>query len=180
MPSVRWLALALAGLLPAALSPVPTATIRVTPLVTEGRVSASFSATEAFGEDAHAVVQSGLLLTFTFDVELRRPSAIWLDHTLASLVTASTAKLDTLTGMYQVSKLIDANVVWSGRTSEEAQVKSWMTEFAGVRLEPSDRLQPNGEYYIRVRLHAAPRRFFSLWPWGQDDGMGRAAFTFIR
>lgn len=180
MASVRWLVLALAALGPTIAAVAPAGAILVTPQVTEGRVSASFSAPGAFADDAHAVVKSGLLLTFRFLVELRRPATVWLDHTLASVTVASTVKLDTLTGVYQVSKLVDGAVVWSERTSEEAQVKTWMTTFEAVKLEPADTLQPNGEYYVRVRLHASPRRSFSLWPWGQDDGVGRAAFTFIR
>jgi hypothetical protein len=31
-----------------------------------------------------------------------------------------------------------------------------------------------------VRMRTSPRRTFPLWPWGTDDGTGRADFTFIR
>ena len=56
--------------------------IRVTPVVSDGRIHASFAAPAAFTEDAQAVLQSGLLLTFTFTVDLRRPSGFWWDHTV--------------------------------------------------------------------------------------------------
>ena len=55
-----------------------------------------------------------------------------------------------------------------------------MTSFDSVPLEPSEPLEPNADYYVRVRLRASPRRTFSLWPFGRDDGSGRADFTFIR
>ena len=52
------------------------ADINVTPVVTEGgRVVASFSAPTSFFEDAHDAIQSGVLMTFSYAVELRRPSS---------------------------------------------------------------------------------------------------------
>lgn len=154
--------------------------IRVTPLVTDGRVLASFLAPTSFDADARDLLQSGLPLTFEYTVELRRPSSLWWDSTLADVVVAASGKYDTLTGAYQVSKLRDEKVVWSESTRELADVQTWMTQFEKVPLEPAVALEANGEYYVRVRLHQSPRRRFSFWPWGRDDGSGRADFTFIR
>jgi hypothetical protein len=89
-------------------------------------------------------------------------------------------KFDNLTGVYQVSKLQDGRVVWSERTKDDAQVRTWMTTFERVSMQPGVPLEANGDYYVRVRLHASPRRTFSFWPWGRADGSGRADFTFIR
>jgi Domain of unknown function (DUF4390) len=154
--------------------------VTVTPVVAEGHVFASFTAMSAFTDDARAVVQSGLLLTFTYTVELRRPSTIWFDHTVGETVVASSAKYDNLTGQYQVSKQRDGRVFWSEQTDQESQVRAWMTTFDQVPIDPTEPLQSNADYYVRVRLHASPRRTFSIWPWGRDDGSGRADFTFIR
>jgi len=154
--------------------------IKVTAVVKDAKVSASFTAPAAFTDDARAVMQSGLVLTFTFDVELRRPSGVWFDRTLGTVVAASSVKFDNLTGVYQVSKLQDDHVVWSERTQDEAQVRAWMTSFERVPINPAEALEPNVEYYVHVRLHASPKRTFSLWPFGHDDGSGRADFTFIR
>jgi hypothetical protein len=49
-----------------------------------------------------------------------------------------------------------------------------------VPLTASEPLEPNTDYYLRVRLRATPRRSFPWWPWGRDDASGRADFTFIR
>jgi hypothetical protein len=155
--------------------------IKVTPLVVdEGRVLTSFAAVGAFTDDAQAVMKSGLLLTFTFTVEVRRPSAVWFDATLAREVVSASVKYDNLTSRYQVSKTIDGKVVWSERTELEAQARSWMSEFEKVPLDMSESLEPNGDYYVQVRLHANPHRRFSVWPWGRDDGSGRADFSYIR
>src|SRR6188474_2116752 len=96
--------------------------IDVTPVVANDRVLASFSTPSSFAVDAHEIVKSGLLLTFTFTVELRRPSAVWFDHTLAAVTVASSVKFDNLTGVYQVSKLVDGRVVWSEQSRHDPEV----------------------------------------------------------
>jgi len=79
-----------------------------------------------------------------------------------------------------VSKMTDGQVVSSRGTDKEDEAKAWATEFERVSLSNGDNLEPNGEYYVRVRMRASPRRTFFLWPWGRDDAAGRADFTFIR
>jgi len=154
--------------------------INVTPVVTEGKVVASFTAPGAYSDDAREVVKSGLLLTFTYVVELRRPSSVWFDRTVAETTVAASVKFDSLTGVYQVSKLRDGRVVWSERTDKEDDVGGWMTSFDQIALDPTEALEANADYYVRVHLKVSPRRTFSLWPWGRDDGSGRKDFTFIR
>jgi hypothetical protein len=157
-----------------------TDSIRVTPVVSDGQVSASFDAPTVFDTDAQDLVRSGLLLTFTFNVELRRPSSVWMDHVLGTTTVASSVKFDNLTGVYQVSKVQDGRVFWSERTQEATQVRTWMTAFDKVALGSREALEPNADYYVRVRMQASPRRTFSFWPWSSDAASGRADFTFIR
>ncbi len=154
--------------------------IIVTPLVTEGRVLASFTAAAAFDEDARELLKSGLPVTFAYAVDLRNPSLLWFDGTLASVEVSASAKYDTLTDTYQVSKLRGDQVVWSESTRDQEQVGAWMTTFDRIPLEPSSALEANRDYYVQVRLYTRPQRRFSLWPWGGDDGSGRADFTFLR
>jgi hypothetical protein len=154
--------------------------IAITPLVSEDRVLTSFSTPSSFTADVHEVVKSGLLLTFTFTVELRRPSAVWFDRTLTSTSVAASVKFDNLTGVYQVSKLLDGHVVWSEQTRDAAEVRQWMTTFDKVPLVSRVPLEPNAEYYVEVSLRASPKRTYSLWPWASEEAFGRADFTFIR
>lgn len=172
-------------LLPFALTAVLAAAgeIKVTAIVDKNRVLATFTAPGAFTSDAQAVMRSGLVLTFTFNLELRRPVAIWFDSTVGQLVVAASVRHDPLTGQYHVSKLHDGRVVWAEQTDQVATVRTWMTTFEQVPLEPMRPLEPNGDYYVRVRMHANPRPTFSLWslwPWGRSDGVGQADFAVIR
>jgi hypothetical protein len=154
--------------------------IQVTPVVSEGQVSASFAAPSTFGEDIRTAVRSGLVVTFTYSLELRRPSTVWFDHTIGASTVASAVKFDNLTSVYQVSKAQDGHITWSERTQEDARVRAWMTSFERVPITASERLEVNAEYYVRVRLQASPKLTFSLVPWSADTASGRADFTFIR
>jgi hypothetical protein len=154
--------------------------IIVTPLVTDGRVMASFAAGSTFDEDARELLKSGLPVTFAYAVELRNPSLLWFDGTLARVDVSASAKYDTLTDTYQVSKLRGEQVFWSESTRDQGQAGEWMTAFDRIPLEPSDALEPNRDYYVQVRLRRRPQRRFSFWPWGGDDATGRADFTYLR
>jgi hypothetical protein len=156
------------------------AEIKVTPLVAEGHVTASFAAPEAFTDDSREVVKSGVPLTFTYAVELRRPSAIWWDRTIGAATVAASVKFDNLTAIYQVTKQQDGRVTWSKSTAKEDEMRTWITAFDAVPIQVSEALENNADYYVRVRLDAHPHLRFSLWPWGRNDGSGRADFTFIR
>jgi len=154
--------------------------IRVVAVVTNGSVTVSFTAAPVVDSDARAVVESGLLMTLTFTVDLRRPAHLWWDRTVASAAVASSVKFDNLTGVYKVSRMLDGHVTWSDRTSDFAEARRWLTTFDRIELSADSGLEPNGDYYVDVRMRASPRRTFSLWPWNPDDGAGRADFTFIR
>jgi hypothetical protein len=158
--------------------------VKVTTVMSDdGRVLASFTAHAAWTAESREIVRSGLALTFSFDVDLRRPSTIWFDSTLARVRVASTVRYDNLTGTYQMSKLRDGRVISSDKANLEPAVREWMTEFDRVPLEPGQQLEANVEYYVRVRLYCSPRRtvsLWSMWPFGKDDGSGRADFTFIK
>ena len=169
-----------AGVLSSAVILSAAQPIAVTPVVHENRVLASFSTPASFTEDIHDIVKTGLVVTFSYTVDLRRPSTVWFDHTLTSTTVAASVKFDNLTGVYQVSKLVDGRVFWSEQTRELNEVRQWMTAFEKVPLVTRTPLEPNADYYVEVTLRASPKRTLSLWPWSGEEASGRADFTFIR
>ena len=176
-PARGWLALVGVMFGAAALAAVD---LRVTPITTDGHVFASVAAPSAYTADLREEVQSGLAVTLTFTIDLKRPSSVWFDHTVTTTTVASSVKFDNLTRQYQVSKLSDGRVVWSQRTEKEDEMRAWATAFERVPLSDGEVLEPNAEYYVRVRLRTSSHRSFFLWPWGHDDADGRADFTYIR
>jgi hypothetical protein len=169
-----------AGWLAVLVAVVAAADVKVTPLVTpDGKVVASVNVASAFNQDTRDVLKSGLQLTFAFTVELRR-AGFFADRTLGAAAAVAKVKLDTLRGDYTVSKELDGHVTFANHTDQEDQMRAWLTQFDRVPIEVRDPLEQNGEYYVQVKLNISPRQRFPLWPWGRNDGSGRADFTFIR
>lgn len=156
------------------------AEVKVTPLVSDGHVFASIDAPGVYTGEASDAVKNGVAVSFSFAIELKRPSTLWFDRTLDEVALVTTVKFDNLTGTYLVSRLQQDKVVWSDRTDREDQARTWATQLERVPLEPRDPLEPNGEYYVQVKVRTSPKHSIPLWPWGHDDGSGRADFTFIR
>ena len=151
--------------------------VRITPVLSDGKVMATFAAPEVFSDAAHEAVQSGMVVTFSFTAELRRAATLWFDQTLAAADVASTVKLDTLTGAYQVSKLRDGKVHWSQQTQKAEEMRMWMTQFERVTLDDVDAVRGTGEYYIRVVARDSLPRGFSLWPFGRSSVSGRVELS---
>ncbi len=148
--------------------------LRITPVVADDKVMATFAAPSVFTSEVREAVQSGMPVTLTFTAELRRTATLWFDQTLASADVASSVKFDTLTSTYQVSKLRGGAVHWSQQTQKQDEMRLWMTEFDRITLQDLRALSANGEYYIRVRARDSLPRGFSLWPFGRPEVSGRA------
>jgi hypothetical protein len=155
--------------------------IHVTPLVRDGRVYVSFKLSDAFNdEDIRAAVHSGLTITFVYDVELRRGAALWLDRTLDAATVSAGVQYDNLARRYHVTLHTDGRLEVSDTLETEDRVRRWLTEFERLNLFSSGRLEPNAEYYVRVRARTTPRNTAFVWPWQGADVAGLAKFTFLR
>src|SRR4051812_9235217 len=159
----------------------PSQTLQVVPLPRDGEVLVSFKLDEAINDDIRAAIRSGLLIKFVYKVELRRSSAVWVDRTIASAVVTATVRLDTLTGIYHYSRALDGRMEFADTTDKEDVAWSALTrDFARLSLFRGTSLEPNAEYYVRVRANASPHNSAFVWPWQGDDAMGFAKFTFVR
>ncbi|HUF23463.1 MAG TPA: DUF4390 domain-containing protein [Vicinamibacterales bacterium] len=154
--------------------------IRVTPLVRDGDVLLSFSAPGAVTSELREAIRSGMVVTFTYDIALRRGGFLWFSRTLADTEVAASVRFDNLTRTYHVTRMVDGRVTWSESSASEDQVRGWLTDFDRLKLFPDTTLQPNAEYTVEVRARISPRRAWVLWPFGRDDAKGRAPFTYIR
>lgn len=161
-------------------SPVSAQTIKVTPLSRDDRVLVSFELTDWFNEDVRAAIHSGLTITFIYDVELRRGAALWVDRTMASSTVTAAVRYDNLTRRYHVTRRADGRMERVGVLEREDDVRQWLTSFDKLPLFSSAALEPNAEYYLRVRARTTPRNATFVWPWQNSDVAGLAKFTFLR
>lgn len=152
--------------------------LRVVPLVRDGTVLISFNLDDGFTDEVRAAIKSGLRTTFTYTVDLRAQAPAWLDRTIASAVVSTAVQYDNLTRRHTVVRTIDGRVEEAQVVEDEAVVRQLVTTIDRIALFRTVRLEPNREYYVRVRAEVRPRNAAFVWPWGG----GRSAqtkFTFI-
>lgn len=156
-------------------------TLQVAPLPRDGKVLVSFKLHQELTDDIRAKIHSGMVVSFIYKVDLRRSSVPWFDRTLASSVVKATVKYDNLTRRYRLTRSIDGRIGDAETTDSEEVAWDWLTsDFERLPLFSSVRLESNGEYYVRVSAHAAPRNASFVWPWQGDDVVGFRKFTLIR
>jgi hypothetical protein len=154
--------------------------IAVTPIARDGQVLVSFRLDVGLSPEVRDAIHSGLATTFAYDVELRRAAPVWFDRTMASVSVRATVRFDNLTRRYQLSRTIGNRADPTHHIDDEESVRRWLTEFDRLPLATTSGLEPNGEYYVRVRARMRPRTAWLPWPWDRDAILGRATFTFVQ
>jgi hypothetical protein len=174
--------IAIAALLLAAATMVGAAqAIQVTPLVRDGQVYVSFQLSDAFEtEELRDAIHSGLKITFVYDVELRRSAAGWLHRTIQSSTVSASVRYDNLARRYHVTLNADGRTEDARTLDRESDAREWLTRFDRLDLFHNARLEPNAEYYVRVRARTTPRNASFVWPWQGTDVSALAKFTFLR
>lgn len=158
---------------------VGAAGVRVTPVVRDGRVWVSFGVADGFTPDVREAVLSGLPVTFTYDIELRRGVPFWPDRLLTSTRIAVTVTYDTLTRRHSLGRTLDGRVEANKVTADEAEVGRWLTGLDAIPLFPTSNLEAHAEYYVRVRARTGPHDSVIFWPWDRGLVSTNANFTFI-
>ncbi len=154
--------------------------IRVVSLVKDEHVFVSFTMESGFTDDLRAAVQSGLQASISYDVDLRREVSTWFDKTLESCTVSASVQYDNLTRRYRLSRTVDGRGEEPTVSEDEDAVRRWLTSFDRLPLFTTDRLEPNVEYYVRVRAHSRPWIAWFFWPWDRGSASGVAKFTVIR
>jgi hypothetical protein len=177
---VKTLSRLLTGLLVfAAVAVCSAQTVQVTPLAKDGRILVTLRMNDVFTEEVRAAMHSGLRITFVYDIELKRSTALWVDKTLATATVTATIEYDILTRRYLATRREDGRMDSADTIEREEAARAWLTEFDKLPLFSSAALEGNSEYYLRVRAHTTPRNASFVWPW--EGGIaGLAKFTFLR
>ncbi len=151
---------------------------RIVPLVRDGNVLISFQIADGFTEDVRAAIRSGLKTTFTYTIDLRTSVAAWLDRTIESVVVSTSVQYDNLTRRHKVERRLDGRVEQARVIESDEEVRQFVTKLDREPLFRTVSLEPNREYYVRVRAEVRPRSAGYLWPWGSGRS-AQAKFTFI-
>jgi len=151
---------------------------RLIPLVRDGKVLITFQMADGFTEDVRAAIRSGLKTSFTYTVDLRTSVAVWLDRTIASAVVSTSVQYDNLTRRHTVVRMLDGRLQEELVIDSDDQVRQLVTKLDRLPLFHTVDLEPNREYYVRVRAEIRPRNASYVWPWGGALS-AQAKFTFI-
>ena len=175
-----WLGVA-GGLAPAAgAQPADDdAIIIVAPQARGDSILVSFSTPRAVTPAVEQAIASGLPTTFTYDVELRRPSTFWFDKLVDSARIAVTVRFNPLTRRYHVMLLQDGRVAEERTTDKVEDMRRWVSTFERLPLFTTRELQQHTTYDVRVRGRTSPRHTWSFWPWARPSAHGSAGFTFL-
>jgi hypothetical protein len=152
--------------------------LRVVPLVKDGTVLISFNLGDGYTDEVREAIKSGLRTTFTYTVDLRAQAPAWLDRTVASAVVTTSVQYDNLTRRHTVVRTIDGRVEEAQVVEDPGVVRQLVTTVDRIALFRTVRLEPNREYYVRVRVEVRPRNAAFVWPWGGGRS-AQAKFTFI-
>ena len=153
-------------------------TLRIVPLVRDGMVLVSFELADGFTETVRDAIRSGLKTTFTYTIDLRAEVPVWLDRTMASAVVSTAVQFDNLTRRHTIVRTLDGRVESAHVTESDNDVQKLVTTIERLPLFRTKTLEPNREYYVRVRAEVRPRNASFLWPWGSALS-GQTKFTFI-
>jgi Domain of unknown function (DUF4390) len=155
--------------------------LQVKSLAKDGRVLVSFTLTHGVTSELQAAIRSGLAATIAYEIELRRGGTLWFDRTIATSTVTASVRYDNLTRQHQLSRTVDGRGEEPRLTEDETQVREWLTVFKQLPLFSTRQLEPNAEYYIRVRARTRPRvNWLLFWPWEHGAPTGEARFTLIQ
>jgi len=155
------------------------AIITVAPIARGDSILVSFSTSRAVTPAVEQAIASGLPTTFTYDVELRRPSMFWFDKLVDSARIAVTVRFEPLTRRYHVTLLQDGRVAEERATDHVEDVRRWVSVFDRLPLFTTRELEEHTDYDVRVRGRTSPRHTWSFWPWARPSAHGSAGFTFL-
>jgi len=135
-----------------------------------------FTVKDAFSKEMIEAVKNGVPMTFTYEVVLYEQRENWPDSSIAKVSIDRVMRYDSLKEEYSVSEGESESRTLTFDNLPEAI--RMMSEINGFRLLPLGRLQPGGDYILRVKALLAKKElpfklhylipFYSLWGFETD------------
>ena len=104
-------------------------------------------------------IESGVPMTFTFDVELRRKNMLWTDTLISSNKIQHTIKYDSLKKLYRFSEFgkgIKRKII----TRNKVNYQKLMLTLNNIPIASTRQLDTDERYYVRVKADLDMER---LW-----------------
>jgi len=115
--------------------------------------------TEGIEEKILEAIESGVPMTITFQIELRKQNSFWADPLVRGNKVSHTVQFDSLKKMYQFSE-VGKNVKRKIVTREKDRYQKLMQTLTNIPVAPIYQLDPGEKYYIRVKADLEMDRFW--------------------
>jgi len=153
--------------------------IELVPVIRGEGILVSFSVENAFDEDIAQAIDSGLEVSFRYNVELKRVRRAWLDKKEASRRIRTTVAYDNLTKRYSLTREIDGEIDATELVDNPDAMRRFMTSFESLLLFDVASMEPNEEYYLRVNGVMRVTNVLLLIPWNVGADWREAHFTYL-
>jgi hypothetical protein len=153
--------------------------VELVPVVRSDGILVSFGVDDAFDEDIAQAIDSGLEVSFRYNIELRRVRRAWLDEKEASRQIRTTVAYDNLTKRYSLTREIDGEIDATELVDNPDAMRRFMTTFESLLLFDVSSMEANEEYYLRVNGVMRVKNVLLLIPWDVGADWREAHFTYI-
>lgn len=153
--------------------------VDLVPLIRKDKIRVSFGMKDAFSADVEQAIASGLPVSFDYEVQLKKVRTAWLNQKMIARRIRTTVAYDNLTKRHTLTREIDGQIVTTEVASDPNAMQRFMTRFENLELFDTSLLEPNGEYYLRVKGFVKERNLFLFIPWDLGSGWKKSYFTYI-
>ena len=114
---------------------------------------------DGFTEKILEAIENGVLMGFTFEIELRKDNTLWVDSLVSSNKVRHRVQFDSLKKIYRFSES-GKNVKRKIITRKESRYQKLMLTLKDIPIAPIYKLDPNEKYYVRVKADLETDRFW--------------------
>lgn len=126
---------------------------------TENLVTVNARLIDGFTSSILEAIESGIPMTFTYKIELRKINVLWADSLVSDNTIQNTVHYDSLKKNYRFSS-IGKNVQRRVITRESNLYQNLMLALEDIPIASLAKLNPDEQYYIRVKADLETDRFW--------------------
>ncbi|OLD63698.1 MAG: hypothetical protein AUI47_08425 [Acidobacteria bacterium 13_1_40CM_2_68_5] len=131
----------------------------------------------ALTPDVEEEISAGLPTSIEYRLNLYRRRTAFFDQLVLKRRIECTARYDTLTKQYTLTRRLDGELQDTRVTDDAAVMRGFMTELHGVPIVKADDLQPGETYYLKAKSNLGLVWRFYLIPWPMDTDWERVELT---
>jgi hypothetical protein len=122
-------------------------------------------------------IEAGIETTVDYRLHVYRRRPGLPDDQVARRLAECSVRHDALTRQYTLTRRLDGELVETRVTSDEAEMRAFLTTLRNLPVARAPDLLPGEEYYVRIKCDLGLVWRFYLIPWRLDTSWVRVAIT---